>query len=392
MSQRSSATPSRVLRRHRIRPRARRRRRGATRRAFFVFALAAVAATSPGVTAFADDDGRSVAPGAPPGLAQAPAQAADATTTVPGSIDRLQAAMQQLVERFPGQAGVYVIHLQSGMRTGVDEDTPYGMASTFKVPILVELMSRVDAGELSLDDMVSVQPNDQHVGSGLLSDLWAPGMEMSLHNLATFMIILSDNSATDMLIDRLGADAITARMRTLGFDDIRVDRTTLELILDYRGVDYDPVADATLEEINDFSRDNRPAAEQMDAVRQAFYDGPEDKASARQMTELLAMIDRGEAVSRASSDVILEILERTQTGANRLRGLLPPGTDIAHKTGTIGRYVADVGIIELPGDLGSFAISVFTMGDEVDTARGEELIAEVARMAYDFFLFNAPGG
>jgi len=309
-----------------------------------------------------------------------------------GSIDRLQTAIQRLVDRFPGNAGVYVLHLESGLHTGVDEDTPYGMASTFKVPILVELMTRVDAGELSLDDVVSVQPEDQHIGSGLLSSLWAPGLEMSLRNLATIMIILSDNSATDMMIDLLGADAVTARMRALGFDDIRVDRTTLELILDYRGVAYDPVADATLEQINEFSRNNRPAANQMDAVRAAFYDSPEDKASARQMTELLAMIAGGEAVSRASSDVILEILSRTQTGAARLRGLLPPGTPIAHKTGTIGRYVADVGIITLPDGLGRFAISVFTMGDEVDTERGEELIAEVGRTAYDFFLFNAPAG
>lgn len=360
-------------------------RRGA--RLVFVLALVAAFAASlaaPYTTA-ADGIGAATAsrPPATPGPGQAP---------VPGSVERLQMALQRLVDRFPGRAGVYVIHLESGLRTGVDEDTPYGMASTFKVPILVELMSRVDAGDITLDDMVALQPEDQHVGSGLLADLWAPGMELSLRNLATFMIILSDNSATDMLIDRLGADAITARMRALGFDDIRVDRTTLELILDYRGVDYDPVADATLEEINQFSRNNRPAASEMDAVRDAFYAGPEDKASARQMTELLVMIANAEAVGRESSDVILEILSRTQTGANRLRGMLPPGTRLAHKTGTIGRYVADVGIIALPGDLGRFAISVFTMGDEVDTERGERLIAEVGRTAYDFFLFNAPPG
>jgi beta-lactamase class A len=309
-----------------------------------------------------------------------------------GSVERLQAALQSIVDRFPGRVGVYVLHLESGMATGVDEDTPYGMASTFKVPILVELMSRVDAGELSLDDRVEVEPEDQHVGSGLISTLWAPGLEMSLRNLATFMIILSDNSATDMLVDRLGAEAITARMRALGFEDIRVDRTTLELILDYRGVDYQPVADATLEEINRYSRENRPEPDALDAAREAFYEGDEDKASARNMTELLGMIARGEAVSRESSDVILEILERTQTGANRLRGLLPGGVDIAHKTGSIGRIINDVGIITLPGDLGRFGISVFTLADEPDTERGERVIAELARTAYDFFLFNAPGG
>ena len=93
-----------------------------------------------------------------------------------------------------------------------------------------------------------------------------------------------------------------------------------------------------------------------------------------------------------SPDVIMEILSRTQTGANRLRGLLPPGYRISHKTGTIGRIVNDVGVITMPGDLGSFAISVFTLGDEPDTEGGELIIAEMARTAYDFFLFNAPAG
>ncbi len=313
-------------------------------------------------------------------------------TTLAGSMERLRGALLGIAQRFAGDVGVYVHHIESGMATGVDEDTPYGMASTYKVPILVELMTRVDAGDLSLDDRVAVQAEDQHIGSGLISALWAPGIEMSLRNVATFMIILSDNSATDILIDRLGADRITARTRALGFQNIRVDRTTLELILDYQGVDYEPVANATLQEINRHSRGNRPDPADIPAVREAFYDGDKDKASARDMTELLVMIAEGTAVSRESSDVIMEILSRTQTGANRLRGLLPPGYRISHKTGTIGRIVNDVGVITMPGDLGSFAISVFTLGDEPDTEAGERVIAEIARTAYDFFLFNAPAG
>ncbi len=306
-----------------------------------------------------------------------------------GSIERLRGALLAIAQRFPGDVGVYVHHIESGMETGIDEDTPYGMASTYKVPILVELMTHVEAGDLSLDDRIAVEAEDQHIGSGLLSTLWAPGIEMSLRNIATFMIILSDNSATDMLIDRLGADQITARMRSLGFQNIRVDRTTLELILDYQGVDYAPVANGTLQEINQHRRNNRPDAANILAFREAFYGGDKDKASARDMTELLVMISEGTAVSRGSSEVIMEILSRTQTGANRLRGLLPPGYSIAHKTGTIGRIVNDVGVITMPGDLGRFAISVFTLGSEADTELGEHTIAEMARTAYDFFLFNA---
>jgi len=310
--------------------------------------------------------------------------------TSPASEERLEAMLARIVDRFPGRIGVWAHHIESGMAAGVDPDTPYGMASTFKVPILVEMMARVEDGSLTLDDTIDLQPADQHIGSGLLSDLAAPGMSMSLRNLATLMIILSDNSATDMLIDRLGAEAITARMQSLGFDRIRVDRTTLELINDHGGYAYEPVADATLDEINAFRRRTRPSPEELAAARETFYADRQDTASARQMTELLVMLAEGRALTPESCEVILDILTGTQTGANRLRGMLPPGTELAHKTGTIGRIVADVGIIELPGNLGSLAISVFILIDEPDTERSEEAIAELARTAYDFFVATAP--
>ena len=167
-----------------------------------------------------------VAPAASPAVATAEREPS------PG----LQRALERAVERFAGRIGVQVQHVESGVSAAVDAETPYPMASTFKVPILVELMARVDAGELSLDDRIEVLSTDQHIGSGLLQNLWAPGIALSLRNVATMMIILSDNSATDLLVERLGPQRITARMRTLGLDNIRVDRTTLELILDYLGV------------------------------------------------------------------------------------------------------------------------------------------------------------
>ena len=160
----------------------------------------------------------------------------DRSGTMPpaGTIERLRGALLAIAQRFPGDVGVYVHHIESGMETGIDEDTPYGMASTYKVPILVELMTRVEAGDLSLDDRVAVEAEDQHIGSGLLSTLWAPGIEMSLRNIATFMIILSDNSATDMLIDRLGADQITAQLRSLGFQNIRSSYSTTRVSTTHR--------------------------------------------------------------------------------------------------------------------------------------------------------------
>ncbi len=326
-----------------------------------------------------------VAPAASPAVATAEREPS------PG----LQRALERAVERFAGRIGVQVQHVESGVSAAVDAETPYPMASTFKVPILVELMARVDAGELSLDDRIEVLSTDQHIGSGLLQNLWAPGIALSLRNVATMMIILSDNSATDLLVERLGPQRITARMRTLGLDNIRVDRTTLELILDYLGVPFAPLDDATNAEIQADLAERDLDGEAAERAREAFYTTAKDVASAREMNDLLVRIARHEILTPASCDVILEILERTQTGENRLRGMLPADTVVRHKTGTIGRVVNDVGIIELPNDPGDggdvpanrFAISVFTLGDPgTANPANERAIADLARTAYDFFL------
>jgi beta-lactamase class A len=321
-----------------------------------------------------------------------------ATATLPGSINAgtsqqtdagLERALSHLVDAFPGRAGVAVRHIDSGIGASVDADTPYPMASTYKVPILVEMMARIETGDLSLDTEIELQPADQHIGSGLLQDLWAPGMTLTLRNLATMMIILSDNSATDMIIDRLGAAAITARMTGLGYDDIRVDRTTLELILDYLGAPYAGLEEATGAEINAALAQFDFESSAAQRAAEDFYEDGKDVAAAAAMTDLLVRIAKGEVVSKEASATIIEILEKTQTGANRLRGLLPGGITLAHKTGTIGRVVNDVGIVTLPDDLGQFVISVFTLGDEgVDTTTNERLIADLARTSYDFFLFQ----
>ena len=122
-----------------------------------------------------------------------------------------------------------------------------------------------------------------------------------------------------------------------------------------------------------------------------IYQDGLDNASAAQMNDLLIRIAQGEIISPEASETIVEILKKTQTGANRLRGLLPAGITLAHKTGTIGRVVDDVGIVWLPDDLGRFAISVYTLADDgVDTATSERLIADLARTSYDFFLFQPP--
>ena len=107
------------------------------------------------------------------------------------------------------------------------------------------------------------------------------------------------------------------------------------------------------------------------------------------MVALLEKIWRGEAVDRAASDAMLELLKRCRTGENRLRGLLPASTPVAHKTGTLGGVVNDVGIVYLPDGAGHVAIAVMSKRTRAATESVERSLAHIARSAYDYFLFTA---
>ena len=111
------------------------------------------------------------------------------------------------------------------------------MASAFKVPVAVQMMTLIDEGRLSLEQMVSLTPQDLHPGSGKLTELlFHPGVSLSIENLMELMLVISDNTAADVMLREAGGPAaVTARMRTLGLPGIRVDRSTAVLISDWVG-------------------------------------------------------------------------------------------------------------------------------------------------------------
>ena len=103
------------------------------------------------------------------------------------------------------------------------------------------------------------------------------------------------------------------------------------------------------------------------------------------------MLWRGQVVDREASAAMLDLMKRCQTGQNRIKGLLPPGTVVAHKTGTLGGTINDAGIVYLPDDAGHVAITVFTKEMRGPAAEVERLIADIARFAYDYFYFTGSG-
>jgi beta-lactamase class A len=310
-------------------------------------------------------------------------------TVSAADINVLREQIQKVIPRARGQVGVAIKHAESGAELLIDADEKYPMASAYKLPILVELYYQRAAGKLSLDDRIEIQPADLHVGSGVMSQLFdPPGVQLSFHNLINLMMRISDNSAADVLLTKAGPANVTQRMRTLGLETIRVDRTTQEMILDQSGVDYAAYGRLPIAQL----RERLVAVDAASAARanDQFNGTEKDIATPRQMNALLEKIYRGQIVDRQTSDEIIEILKRCQTGPGRIRGLLPEDTVVAHKTGTIGGSTNDTGIVFLPrGD--HLFITILMRDGKAPAAERERVIADIARSAYDYFVFNPAG-
>ncbi|MDH5803687.1 MAG: class A beta-lactamase [Gemmatimonadota bacterium] len=304
----------------------------------------------------------------------------------------LEAEITRLAEEADGRVGVAAIHLETGRSVYLNGDEPFPMASTYKVPIAVQLFSRIEAGEISLDTMIEIQPHDLHPGSGTLTSLFDdPGVILSLRNLVELMLLISDNSATDLVLDAAGgADAVTSKMRSLGLDGINVARPTIGLIGDWLGVyDLGPRDEWTREGFG--ARAEAVSEEDREAAALAFDSDLQDTATPRHMAELLKGIWNRELMSEENSALLVDIMTRSTTGRNRIRGFLPRGTDVAHKTGTIGRTTNDVGIITLPGEAGHVVTVVFIKESTIASSSRETVIAHISRAIYDYFAFNPLG-
>ena len=247
-----------------------------------------------------------------------------------------------------GMVGVAIKHLESNVSLSINGDEPFPMASTFKLPVLVELHAAAKAGALNWDERVEVTSKDQHLGSGDITPLFdPPGLAVSMRNMANLMMMISDNSAADICLAKAGAAKVTARMRGLGIDGIRVDRSCQELILDYQGRDTARLKDLARDDLREAMRREAGGPQGVEgrfAADDRIAADPRDTATPNAMVMLLERIWRGQAVDRPASDAMLELLKRCRTGTGRIPGLLPGGTVIAHKTGTLGGVVDDVGI------------------------------------------------
>jgi beta-lactamase class A len=241
------------------------------------------------------------------------------------SLLNLEQQLSSLVAGKSADVGIAALDLNTGEIVSIKGNTPFPMASTVKVAIAALYLAQVDNGRRSLDDTINGQ---------------------SARSLMARMLIHSDNHATDILLADLGGpNAVHDWLEANGVKGLRVDRTIAQLL----------------------------------SARRDLWDR-RDSSTPVAMVDLLKRIYKAELIKPESRNYLLDLMARCETGKNRMKAMLPYGTPVEHKTGTLDGLTDDVGFITLP-DGRRVAVAIFTRGG----ANRPQTIAETARAIYDGF-------
>ncbi len=312
--------------------------------------------------------------------AAAPAQAADTATAA------LQREIGRIAAASGGTVGVTAVHVETGRRVSLRGGERFPMQSVYKLPIALQVLRLADEGRVDLDRRVAVTRADLRPGASTLADEYPDGGTFALRDLVERMASLSDNTASDVVLRLAGGPAaVTANLRAHGVRGVRVDRSEGRMSLDFSGIPYAPGREQRSVIDSLFAR--VPSARQR-AAMEAYLADPRDTATPDGMADLLVKLQRGRFLRPGSRAELMRILTRTPTGPARIKGRLPAGTVVAHKTGTsrtvagTTAVVGDVGIVTLP-DGSHAAVAVFVKRSTRGTGAAEADIAAVARAVYD---------
>ncbi|HEX3704944.1 MAG TPA: serine hydrolase [Vicinamibacterales bacterium] len=275
-------------------------------------------------------------------------------------LQRLQASIERTTSSINAAWGIYATSLETGEQITLNADSEMETMSTIKIPLMTEVFEQIKAGKFALTDKYTYAEADTRGGTGVIRSL-SPGAVLTVKDLITLMVIVSDNTATDVLYRMVGGPAaVNARMEALG---LKVTRAQ------------------TL------------AAPWFDALRaapspEAFYrEGkhPFGLTTAREMGTLLERMERGTLVDKASSELMLQIM-RGQLYRTRIPRYLT-GYRIPHKTGDFLPFVGDdVGVLEAPGR--TIVLTVFTGHHFGSGEMLENAIGLVAKEIGDYFAYR----
>ena len=250
--------------------------------------------------------------------------------------------VQGIIEEVHGVMGLTIRGLSSGETLSVNGDMVFTQASAIKLPLLVELFRQVEEGRHALDEPIVLQESDITSGSGVLRHLRPGAVTMSLRDYATLTVLVSDNTATNMLIERVGMDRVNQTMARLGLTHTKLQRKMMD--------------------------------------REAWLEDRENLSTPNEQARLLELIFKGEVLGRESTEELIQALSIPKS--SRIRPLLPPDTRVAHKTGTVPGVVVDVGIVFLPDC--PFIVSAMANW-LTDPQEAEQAISRITLVAYQYF-------
>jgi beta-lactamase class A len=294
-----------------------------------------------------------------------------------------RARIEKIRAAFPGDMAVYARNLDSGETLALDADTVYETFSVIKVPIMAEIMRQAEAGAFSLDDRIAYKSGMARLPSGLLY-MMDEGLQPTVRDLLKLMIVISDNSATDILGDKAGRENVTKFMNKLGLAHTEVRYSDLDWDRRWLGFLDPAYSDASGDRTVVFPMDKYKSEALSAAFRKVIYETEVyfGHSTAREIGRLFELMARGELVSKASSAEMIEILKRQQVN-NRIPRYLE-GITVAHKTGDGQPWIGnDAGILWIKD--APVVLVVFTGRHRGTTAALHDTVARVAAIVADHF-------
>lgn len=261
------------------------------------------------------------------------------------------------------------------------------MASTFKLPLAIYCLMKVDNKELSLDQQIPINAFDMRDGSGTLNKQAVPKDVLSLAELIHLMMTTSDNTATDIILRLCGGPGQLTRWlnECIGLKEIFIKNSCLSILSSYYGIKNLPDdGRCTIEQFSQL-KDQVAPLKQKEAAELYLSNHP-DCATPRNINLLLQKLVSGELLQSTSKTFLLKTMAQCTTGLERIRKLLPSNTFVADKTGTIGDLVADVALIELPDEKGQIIIAIYVQVKKNSLPTRENFIAMIANEVYKFFI------
>jgi beta-lactamase class A len=297
-------------------------------------------------------------------LAAAACGGAPRSTPAPAAATpaKLETLVRARLDSLPAHSTFYAKQLSNGREVAVRADDPMNTASVIKIPVMILAYRDADAGRLNLDERYTIRAQDNRRGTGLLQN-FAVGLNPTLRDLITQMIVTSDNTATDIIIGKVGLDRVNHLLDSLGYRETRLRMSvgqTFRAVWEALDPKNSKMTDLEVFERgspNDSGAARRNVAFVLDSSKWL------GRTTAREISRLLEQMERGQLANAKSTGEMRRIL-RGQMYTSRLPQRIRFRTSIGHKTGDWPPLVGnDVGIMYPPAPAGPIVIAVFTNGN-----------------------------